>query len=141
MHQLDLAAAVYQQAIAWYSKIGNAAMVIEPQAGLAQLALAQGDRVQAQILVETMLPALAERPRARVLTPFYTERTFYRVLEASGDARAASLVQRAAQRLRECAEQIADEAQRRSFLENVAAHRDLLRAATDTTIAIHRFHR
>ncbi len=141
MHRLDLAAAAYQQAIAWYIKIGNATMAIEPQAGLAQLALAQGDSVQAQLLVETMLPALTERPRARVLTPFYTELTCYRVLGASGDARAASLLQRAAQRLRECAEQIADEAQRRLFLENVAAHRDLLHAAANTTIAIHRLHR
>jgi hypothetical protein len=73
-----------------------------------------------------------------VLTPFYAELTCYRVLKASDDARAASLLQRAAQRLRECAEQIADEAQRRLFLENVEAHRDLLRAASDTTIAIHR---
>jgi hypothetical protein len=55
-------AAAYQQAVAWYIKIGNVAMASEPQAGLVQLALAQGDCVRAQTLVETILIVLAERP-------------------------------------------------------------------------------
>jgi tetratricopeptide (TPR) repeat protein len=136
MHQPDLAAAAYQQAIAWYIKIGNAAMASEPQAGLAQLAMAEGDHVRAQTLVETMLPVLTERPRARVHTPFHAELTCYRVLEASGDARAASLLQRAAQRLRECAEGITDAALRRSFLEHVAAHRAILALAHTTAAPV-----
>ena len=64
MHQPDLAAAAYQQAVAWYITIGNAAMASEPQAGLVQLALAQGHRVRAQTLVEMILPLLSERPAA-----------------------------------------------------------------------------
>ncbi len=92
MGQPDLAAVAYQQAVAWYITIGNAAMASEPQAGLVQLALAQGDRVRAQTLVETMLPVLAERPRARVLTPFSAYLVCYRVLAAVHDSRAATVV-------------------------------------------------
>jgi tetratricopeptide (TPR) repeat protein len=130
MAQPDLAAAAYQQAVAWYSKIGNAAMVSEPQAGLVQLALAQGDRVRAQTLVETMLPVLAERPQARVRTPFYAYLICYDVLEAVQDSRAATVLQTAQRLLQEYAEQIPNTALRRSFLENVATHRELLRAGT-----------
>jgi hypothetical protein len=138
MDQPNGAAAAYQQAVAWYIKIGNTAMASEPQAGLAQLAVAEGDRVRAQTLIETMLPVLAERPRARVLTPFYAYLICYRVLEASGDVRAASLLQRAEQRLQECAEHITDDALRRSFLENVAAHHAILTLAhtTATPVAV-----
>jgi hypothetical protein len=86
--------------------------------------------------VETMLPVLAERPRARVLTPFYAYLICYRVLEASGDVRAASLLHRAEQRLRECAEHITDDALRRSFLENVAAHHAILMVAHTTATPV-----
>jgi hypothetical protein len=127
MAQPELAAAAYQQAVAWYITIGNAAMAIEPQAGLAQLALAQGDRVRAQILVDLMLPVLSERPRARVLTPYLI---CYQVLEAIQDTRAATVLRDAQRLLEGYAEQIPNTALRRSFLENAAAHRDLLHAAT-----------
>jgi tetratricopeptide (TPR) repeat protein len=126
MEQPALAAAAYQQAVAWYTTIGNLAMASEPQAGLVQLALAQDDRVGAQILVETLLPVLSERPRARVLTPFYAYLVCYDVLEASGDPRAAAVLQTARRLLQECAEQIPDTTLRRSFLENVVTHRELL---------------
>jgi predicted ATPase len=130
MHQPALAAAAYQQAVAWYSMIGNVAMASEPQAGLAQLALAQGDRAQAQTLVETLLPVLSQRRRARVLTPFYAYLICYRVLEAVQDSRAATVLQTAQRLLQEYAAQIPNTALRRSFLDNVATHRDLLRAGT-----------
>jgi predicted ATPase/DNA-binding SARP family transcriptional activator len=130
MDQPDLAAAAYQQAIACYITIGNTAMVIEPRAGLVQLALAQDDRVQAQILVEMMLPVLSERPRARVLTPFYAYLICYDVLEAVHDSRAATVLQTAQRLLQDYAEQIPNTMLRRSFLENVATHRELLRAGT-----------
>jgi tetratricopeptide (TPR) repeat protein len=129
IHQPDLAAAAYQQAVAWYNKIGNVTLLSEPQAGLAQLALAQGERAWAQTLVETLLPQLAEHPRARVHTPFYAYLVCYRVLEANHDRRSITVLQTAQQRLQECARTIADDALRRSFLENVAAHRAILEAA------------
>jgi hypothetical protein len=53
----------------------------------------------------------------------------YRVLEASDDVRATTVLQRAGQRVRECAEGIRDAALRSSFLEQVAAHRAILTVA------------
>src|SRR5262249_48480037 len=129
MNQLAAAATAYQQAVSWYTKLGDVSLASEPQAGLAQLAMEQGDHVQAHALVETLLPTLAEHQRAGVHTPFYAYLVCYRVLEANGDRRSTAVVQLAQQGLQACASQIADAALRRSFLENVATHRELLQAA------------
>ena len=47
MRQPAAAARAYEQALAWYATSGNTAMTSEPQAGLAQLALARGDHTGA----------------------------------------------------------------------------------------------
>ncbi len=60
----------------------------------------------------------------------------YRVLEASRDTRAASLLQLAEQRLRACAEGILDAALRRSFLEQVVAHHAILTLAHTTATPV-----
>jgi hypothetical protein len=101
-------------------------MISEPQAGLAQIALAQGDHVQAHTLVETLLPMLLEHPCAAVHTPFYAYLVCYRVLKATDDPRAATVLQAAQRLLQEYADHITDDALRQSFLENVPTHRELL---------------
>ena len=73
---------------------------------------------------------LTERPRARVLTPFYAYQICYAVLEAAKDRRAAMVLQTAQGLLQEYAEQIANTRQRLLFLSNVATHRELLGAGT-----------
>jgi hypothetical protein len=87
-------------------KLGNAPLASEPQGGLAELALAQGDEIWAQTLVETLLPMLAEHPRACVNSPFYAYLVCYRVLEANHDRRSITVLQTAQQRLQECASHI-----------------------------------
>ena len=49
----------------------------------------------------------------------------YRVLDANHDPHAASVLQTAHQLLMDYADHITDETLRRSFLENVATHREL----------------
>jgi hypothetical protein len=66
----------------------------------------------------------------RVLTPFYAYLVCYRVLEANRDRHSITVLQTAQQRLQECASQIADPTLRRSFLENVSIHRELLQVDT-----------
>jgi tetratricopeptide (TPR) repeat protein len=122
------AAAAYEQAVSLYLKIGNTPLASEPQAGLVGLALTRGDCVRAQTLVDAMLPVPAARPRARVLTPFYAYLICYQALAANGDPRAGSVLCDALRLLQAYADHIADDALRRSFLENVATHRALLRA-------------
>jgi predicted ATPase len=129
MQHLAAAATAYQQALAWYAACGNQPLAVEPRAGLAQLALAEGDCVRAQALADPLLPLLADQPRACVHTPFYISLVCYRVLAATHDPRAAAVLQTARQRLRSAADTIADTALRRSFLEQVATHRELLRGA------------
>jgi ATP/maltotriose-dependent transcriptional regulator MalT len=129
MQHLVAAATAYHQALAWYAVCGNQPLAVEPRAGLAQLALAEGDCVQAQALADPLLPLLAEQPRASVHTPFYISLVCYRVLAATHDPRAAAVLQTARQRLRSAADTIEDTALRRSFLEQVATHRELLRGA------------
>jgi predicted ATPase/tetratricopeptide (TPR) repeat protein len=71
MEHLAAAATAYQQALTWYAVCGNQPLATEPRAGLAQVALAQGDGVGALALAEPLLPLLADQPRATVHTPFY----------------------------------------------------------------------
>jgi DNA-binding SARP family transcriptional activator/predicted ATPase len=127
------AVTAYQQALKLYAEIGGMAVLTSaPQASLAAVALAQGELALALAHVEAILSLLAADEPFVLDEPFEVYLTCYRVLQASGDIRAANLLHRAEQRLRECAEQITDDALRRSFLEHVAAHHAILTAAHTT---------
>ncbi|MCX6047060.1 MAG: tetratricopeptide repeat protein [Chloroflexi bacterium] len=125
LQQWAAAGASYEEAITCYHKGGNMAAATEAQAGLAQIALAQGDLAQAQRWVEAILPILAAEPRAGFNTPFFTYLTGYRVLAANQDARAKALLAQGWRLLLAYAAEITDPALRRSFLEAVAVHREL----------------
>src|SRR5262245_14752929 len=90
----------------------------------------QGDLTQAQALVEAILNVLADYPLAGLGEPFYVYLTCYRVLDTTHDPRATTVLQTALRLLHQYADSITDEGLRRSFLENVATHRELLAAAT-----------
>lgn len=109
-----------------------------PQASLVGITLAQGKLEQALAHVEPMLSLLMAEQVIVLDEPFEVYLTYYRVLEASGGLRTASQLQRAEQCLRDCVEQITDDALRRSFLENVAAHHAILTLAhtTATPVAV-----
>ena len=114
-----------------------AASTNTPQASQVCITLAQGKLEQTLAHVEPMLNLLmADEPL--VLDEPFEVYLICCVLEASGDVCAASLLQRAEQRLRECAEHVTDDAQRRLFLENVAAHHAILTLAhtTATPVAV-----
>jgi hypothetical protein len=92
--QWESAAAAFRQALEAFTKLDKPTLAAEPRAGLAQIALAQGDLGGAQAQVEAILPVLAEHPRAGYNNPFFTYLTGYRVLAANRDPRAATLLQR-----------------------------------------------
>jgi tetratricopeptide (TPR) repeat protein len=123
------AQAAYQQALTLYDQLGRAHLAVEARAGLASLALAEGDLAAALGQVEAIWKVLASHPHAGQDEPFSIYLICYRVLEAVGDPRATPVVQTAQRLLREYADTITDDVLRRSFLENVAAHRALLEAA------------
>jgi len=131
LQQSTAAAASYTDAIACYTKIGNQPEATEAQAGLAALALAQGDRDQAQRWVDAILPVLAAQPCAGLTTPFFTYLTCYRVLTANQDPRANVLLEQGWRLLQDYATGITDPAQRRDFLAGVAVHRALNQAGRE----------
>jgi hypothetical protein len=110
--------------------MGVRSRMMEPLAGLARVALAQGDTASALVHVEEILAYLETGSLAGTDAPFRVYLICYRVLQANHDARARSILQVAHELLQARAATIGDERLRRSFLENVPAHRDLMRESS-----------
>jgi len=134
LQHLPEALAAYQEAGALYDLTGRTHRTTEPQAGLARIALAQGDAAKALVHVETILRFVETNALVGPDEPSRIYWTCQRVLEANHDPRGVPVLRAAQQRLREYAGQIANNDLRRSFLENVATHRAILMAtpAVDT---------
>ena len=140
--RLGEAAEAYRESLALRRELDQPNMAAEPLAGLARVCQVQGDLAQAQAHVEEILQHLgfdsaqptSDREPASgqaldgTLSPFQIYLTCYRVLEAVQDARAQGILDTAHDLLAARAARISDEKMRRSFLENVAAHRELVRA-------------
>lgn len=120
--QWSAAVAAYQQALALYTEIEKPSLAVEPQAGLAGIALGQGDLELAMAHVEAILPVLALNPRVGIDEPFFTYCVCRHVLAANGDPRAVTLAEAANRLLQHDAVQIADDATRRSFLARWPLH-------------------
>jgi hypothetical protein len=126
----------YQCVLKLYVEIGGiAASISTPQSSQVGITLAQSKLEQTLAHVEPMLSLLLGDEPLVLDEPFEVYLTCC-VLEASGDVRAASLLQRAEQRLQECAEHIMDDAQRWLFLENAAVHHAILTPAHTTVTPV-----
>jgi len=128
--ELDRAEEMYRAAVAVFEAVGHEARVIEAVAGLAAVALARHDLAQAQTHVETILEYLAHTTLTTNTTeePFRVELICYQVLHTLGDSRAEGILESAYQRLQDRAARITDARLRRSFLENVPHHREIVAA-------------
>lgn len=116
-----------QQALMIRRELGLSHHVAEDLARLAQIALAQGDLDGAQARVAEILPCLDDDPLLQGAEDvFQVFVACYRVLHASGDPRAAHILDQAHSLLQEQASKIGDEKLRSSFLENVASHREIM---------------
>ncbi|HEX6720672.1 MAG TPA: hypothetical protein VF107_03835, partial [Burkholderiaceae bacterium] len=113
-------------------------------AGMARVALAQGDTWAAMQALEPLLAAGAaatgdDNPFQGAEFPRLIEWTCYRVLASAvdGDSRAAEWLARAHQALQAQAATIADTELRRGFLNHIPCHREILAAwaTQDTTRA------
>lgn len=125
--QLDEAACAYQQAVTRLEAQGRAVEALEPRAGLAGVALAQGDLEDAYRQVLAILTLLTpDCLYGTMLQPFLVYLTCVEVLRAIGDARSASVLGSASALLLARADQITDQEMRRSYLERVPVHRALL---------------
>ncbi|MCX6047064.1 MAG: NB-ARC domain-containing protein [Chloroflexi bacterium] len=126
LQQQAAAAESYTQALTLYQTLGALAQAAEAQAGLAGIALAQGDHTQAQQRIEAVLTTLEQVPNAGLYEPFLVYLTCYRVLTATHDARARTVLQRAYALLQSYAAHIDEEDLRHLFLHNSAVHRQLV---------------
>ena len=129
LQQWGAAATAYQLALALYTEAGKEACAVEARAGLAALALAQGDPGLALEQVEAILPALAANQRVGVDEPLYTCWVCQRVLAANRDPRADAIFEQATALLQHNAAHIDDDAMRHLFIERALTHYDLLRSS------------
>jgi len=125
--QLDEAARAYRESVTLRREMGWANVAMEPLAGLARVALAQEDLAQAQAQVQEILSYLETGTLDGTIAPCEIYLTCYRVLEANEDPRAPEILASAFDRLQERAARITDEGMRRSFLEDVRPHREIVR--------------
>jgi class 3 adenylate cyclase/tetratricopeptide (TPR) repeat protein len=123
------AMAAYHQALDRYRQSGWLNPPMEVRAGLARLALAQGDPSQALQHTEPILQHLQSHTLDGTYEPFRIRLTCYRVLRANDDPRAGEVLRTAYELLQERAAGIEDEHLRGSFLEKVPWHQELVQEA------------
>ncbi len=122
------AGTAYVQALEIRRKLGEPNLAAEPLAGLARLALAQGQIEPALGYVEEILSYLQGGGSLDGADdPLWVELSLYQVLQSVGDCRAGEILTRAYRELWMQAARIEDEAVQRSFLERVTVNRELKR--------------
>lgn len=126
---VDEAETRYQEARLRWESLGDHSRVMEAVAGLARIALARANVDEARAHVDVILAHLESGNVEGADDPLRVYLTCYQVLQATADPQAAAILRAASRRLQERAARIGDASQRRSFLENVPAHRELRRLA------------
>jgi predicted ATPase/DNA-binding SARP family transcriptional activator/Tfp pilus assembly protein PilF len=125
--QHSRAKAAYQESVDLRRKQGWHDVAMEPLAGLAQVALVQGDLELAQECAEEIWDHLQTGTLAGTVSPFQVYLTTYLVLKQSGDSRAGQVLEAAHEDLLERSARIADTEMQHSFLHNVQPHREIIR--------------
>ncbi|MCX6046498.1 MAG: tetratricopeptide repeat protein, partial [Chloroflexi bacterium] len=125
LQQFSRAQAAYEQALAAWQKVGYASAAMEARAGLAFALFQQEEITQAQAQVEQILQDMGSIRLEATSEMANIFLICYQVLAAVDDQRALTLLNRGYELVQTQAMTIDDEGLRRSFLENVAANREL----------------
>lgn len=134
---LTQAADAYQRALEMRRELDQTSLAVEVTAGLARVSLAEGDLALALARTEEILAFLdaadtdAGHGLEGTTDPFRIYLTCYLVLQAAHDPRAEEILSTAHNLLQQQAAGIDDEELRRSFLEDVTAHREIRDAFAD----------
>ena len=127
--RVEAAKQSFGQALQIRRELGQETLVLDDLAGLARLALSQGDKAQAMEHVEKILEGIAGCGVDGTEFPILVYLTCYRVLDAGDDAqRAYGALQDGYELLQRRAGLIQDAALREQFLRNVPFNRELLSA-------------
>lgn len=124
------ARAAFEQALGIWETLEPSPYILQAHAGLAEIARSeatpQGSEQAARHVQAILDHAAAHPAHASDPAALAAYLTCYRVLTAQDDARASTVLQTAHRLLQERAGKIGNAAQRRSFLENVRAHRAIV---------------
>ncbi|GAB4196944.1 MAG: adenylate/guanylate cyclase domain-containing protein [Roseiflexaceae bacterium] len=120
--RLEEATTAYQAALELREELRETHLAPEARAGLARVALAQGDLPAALAHAEAILPQLAPGALEGADEPLRVAQTCAQVLAAAGDSRASTVLAAARAELQRRAATLWDDAARRTFLEQVEAH-------------------
>jgi len=124
----DIALRAYQQALGHYHGLQLPHKAAEAHAGLARLALHQGDNALALRYAELLYSCIATLPHVGYDEPFRVYLSCYQVLAAHDDPRAAAILAHGRQLLFQYAARLPDAQRQRTFLTAVPLHRALANA-------------
>lgn len=99
---------------------------IDTKAGLAKLALMQGNMPESLSLADEILDYLATESIKGILSPFGAYLVCIQVLKTVNDPRETEVLAEAQSILEETAVMIENPSLRNSYLRNVSAHRELM---------------
>ncbi|MCP4535936.1 MAG: tetratricopeptide repeat protein [Chloroflexi bacterium] len=133
---LDDAVDAFHHAVDIRRGLHDSVVVLEPLAGLARAFLVQGDTDRALLQIGEIMDYLDSSTLSGISDPFRIYLTCYHVLCAYQDSRARDILTSAHNLLQEQAAKISDEEMRRSFLENVAVHREIVNEWRKLTAAV-----
>ncbi|MEZ4726799.1 MAG: tetratricopeptide repeat protein [Caldilineaceae bacterium] len=122
--QWTAAAASYQLAVTARRQAGQHTQALEPLAGLARVALAQGNLDQAKAHVDQIVPRLGSQTYAGLVELIRIYLTCYQVLAACQDEQAERILTLGYTILQERAAKIAED-EMRTFYFQIAVHREL----------------
>jgi predicted ATPase/DNA-binding SARP family transcriptional activator len=125
----DEARSLFARSLQHWQAMGHAASIVETRAGLAEVAWHKGELAEARALVDEVEPFLHRHDLSGAKEPLRVYLTCYNILQAYDSRRAVAMLQRAASLLQAQAARITDAGLRRTFLEDVAAHRAINSAA------------
>jgi len=121
------AAEYYQKAVELRDELRQHHLALESRAGWAQSVMMGGDSAQALVLLEPILVFEETSGKLEQVDSMDCYLICIQVLQASHDPRASSLLAYAYQQIQEQVEKIGDSQEKQAFLENVPAHREILR--------------
>lgn len=110
--------------------------VLECQAGLADLAAAEGNLDLAKSAAMEALNGLNDQSLAQANEPFRVYLSCFRAIRACQDGRANDLLATACRLLQERAAKMPDEVSRQAFLQNVPSNRKLMREFEESKIPL-----
>lgn len=126
--QLDAAQQHYVAALAGARQANFTGYALEASAGLAVVALLQGDRSAAQQWVDEVLAMMDEEALSQAEEPLRIYYDCYRVLQITNAAQALVTILHAHTKLHQQADKITDLAIRESFLHKVPIHHKIITA-------------